>query len=223
MDHQWSWHGSKPCNWIARLYCIQQDISSNSPTSSPTISVCTRSETYSDGSAGDLTLDATGALTLNGNTTDARFLDNTLGTAHDETVTFENVNEFIIPQGTTMNQLGTLVIYAKRIVIDGTLDGNGRGYPGAVATTMDGWQTDTCRAWSGTTPVCVVENEDRSAYLQYSTVNHLDGNEYTPTPRTPCLDEDGNEVNGGQGQGGADDTCGGGGAGHGEYHYKCAF
>ena len=194
-----------------------------SPSSS---SVCIRSEDYSDGSAGNLTLDATGALTLNGNTTDARFLDGTtLGTARDETVTFENVNEFIIPQGTTIKPLGTLVIYAKRIVIDGTLDGNGRGYPGAVAITTGWWNSDTSRAWSGTTPVCVVENEDRSWFLEYSTVNHLDGSGYTRTPQTPCLDEDGNEVNGGQGRGGAHSTsgrAGGGGAGHGEYH-KCAF
>ena len=190
--------------------------------------LCIRSEDYSDGSAGDLTLDATtGALILNGDTNDARFLnDTTLGTAHNETVTFENINEFIIPQDTTMNQLGTLVIYAKRIVIDGTLDGNGRGYPGAVATTTWSYQTRNNRAWSGTTPVCVVENEDRSAYLQYSTVNPTPNDQNLETPRTPCLDENGNEVNGGQGQGGAGPSSymsGGGGAGHGEYHYKCAF
>lgn len=193
-----------------------------SPTLSPTESVCTRSEDYSNGSAGNLTLDATtGELTLNGDTNDTRFLDNTtLGTAHNETVTFENVNEFIIPQNTTMNQLGTVVIYAKRIVIDGTLDGNYGGYPGAVATTTADWASDTYRAWSGTTPVCIVENEDRSMYLEFSTVNHVSGGGRTPTPQTPCLDEDGNTVIGGQGQGGANGGghfSGGGGAGHGEY------
>ena len=214
--------------WLGRDTCleIQQQILYGS--------ICTRSEDFSDGSDGDLTLDATtGELTLNGNpiTNDSRFFDSTtLGTAHDVTTTFENINNFYIAAGQVANVLGTLVIYAKRIVIDGTLDGNGRGYPGAVATTPGGSRSDTYRAWSGTTPVCVVENEDRSKYREFSTVNHLDGDDCvqymevcTPTPRTPCLDEDGNEVNGGQGQGGALDYNGGGGAGHGEYHYKCAF
>ena len=75
-----------------------------------------------------------------------------------------------------------------------------------------------------------IENEDRSVFLQYSSVHTGDipppnWGSHTLTPRTPCLDEDGNAVNGGQGQGGAEDgssMSGGGGAGHGEYH-KCAF
>ena len=178
---------------------------------------CTISSVDSDGSAGDLIIDANGNLSLNGNTNDPRFFDSTtLGTARGVTTTFENINNFIIAAGQTANILGTNIVKAKRIVIDGTLDGNGGGYPGAVATTTNDWNTATNRAWSGTTPICVIENEDRSAYLEYSTVNHVDGNGYTKTPRTPCLDENGNAVNGGQGQGGTDYSAGGGGAGHGE-------
>jgi len=187
-------------------------------STSPTLSFCGITEGYSDGTAGNLTLDsATGALTLNGATNDARFHDSTtLGTAFDETVTFENIDNFIVAANTIINSLGKTIIKAKRIVIDGTLDGNGGGYPGAVAKNTGSWQTDNWRAWSGTTPVCVIENEDRSQRLEYSTVNHKVGNGYTKTPRTPCLDENGNAVNWGQGQGGADNWCGGGGGGHGE-------
>ena len=184
-------------------------------------SFCTITEGYSDGSAGNLTLDATtGALSLNGNTNDSRFHDSTtLGTAYNETVIFENIDLFLVPANAIINSLGKTIINAKRIVIDGTLNGNGGGYPGAVAATTGSWDTATNRAWSGTTPVCVIENEDRSYYLEYSTVNHVDGNGSTKTPRTPCIDENGNAVNGGQGQGGRDDTghnTGGGGGGHGE-------
>ena len=43
----------------------------------------------------------------------------------------------------------------------------------------------------------------------------------TETPLTPCLDENGNAVNWGQGRGGTDHS-GGGGGGHGKCN-KCAF
>ena len=165
---------------------------SSSPSLSPTIeSLCPRSVEYSDGTAGNLTLDATtGALTLNGDTNDSRFLNSTtLGLAHDVTTVFDNIENFVIPADTIINSLGKTIINAKRIVIEGTLNGNGGGYPGAVATTTGDEYTDTYRAWSGTTPMCVIENEDRSKYLEYSTVNHVDGNGQTPTPRTPCIDE----------------------------------
>jgi len=159
-------------------------------TTSPTLSFC-NTEGYSDGTAGNLTLDATtGALTLNGDTNDSRFLNSTtLGLAHDVTTVFDNIDYFVIPADTIINSLGKTIINAKRIVIEGTLNGNGGGYPGAVATTTGDEYTDTYRAWSGTTPMCVIENEDRSKYLEYSTVNHVDGNGQTPTPRTPCIDE----------------------------------
>ena len=97
---------------------------------------------YSDGTAGYLTLDDYGALTLHGDIDDARFHDSTtLGTAHNETVVFENINEFLVPTNTVINSLGKTIIYAKRIVIEGTLNGNGGGYRG-------GWQGS-----AGTSPV----------------------------------------------------------------------
>ena len=104
--------------------------------------ICVIAEGYSDGSAGDLTLDANGALTLNGDTNDSRFHDSTtLGTAYDETVIFENIDLFLVPANTIVNSLGKTIIYAKRIVIEGTLNGNGGGYRG-------GWQGS-----AGTSPV----------------------------------------------------------------------
>ena len=150
-DNEWSWQGRKPCNWLMRLYCIQQDVLSITPTSSPLFCICTNAESYSDGAAGNLTLDAaTGALSLNGNSNDLRFHDaTTLGTAHDETVTFENIDNFIVPANTIINSFGTNVIKAKRIVIEGTLDGNGGGYPGAVSTTTNYGR----RAQSGESPL----------------------------------------------------------------------
>ena len=184
---------------------------------------CTISGVDSDGSAGDLIVAENGYLIIidiNGIITDvsSQF-------ARDVTTTFENINNFIIAAGQTVNILGTLIVKGKHIQIDGTLNGNGGGYLGAVATTTGSWQTATNRAWSGTTPICVIENEDRSFYLEYSTVNHVDGNGYTDTPRTPCRDENGNAVKGGQGQGGASSSgreSGGGGAGHGQCN-KCDF
>jgi len=103
----------------------------------PTLAFCLSIEGYSDGSAGDLTLDAaTGALTLNGDTNDSRFHDSTtLGTAYDDTVIFENIDNFIVPANTIINSLGTTIINAKRIVIDGTLNGNGGGFIGGARRT----------------------------------------------------------------------------------------
>ena len=73
------------------------------------------SEGYSDGSAGDLIIDANGIITLDGNpiTSDSRFFDSTtLGTARDAITTFENINNFIIHAGQTVNVLGTVEIKA---------------------------------------------------------------------------------------------------------------
>ena len=80
-------------------------------------------------------------MTLNGNpvTSDSRFFDSTtLGTALDVTTTFENINDFIIAAGQTVNVIGTLIVKAKRTQIDGTLDGTGGGYVGAVAKQNNG-------------------------------------------------------------------------------------
>jgi len=87
-----------------------------------------------------LTVDATtGALTLNGVINDSRFYDSTtLGTAYDETVTFENIDVFHVPANTFINSLGKTIVNAKRIVIDGTLDGSGGGYAGASAKRNNG-------------------------------------------------------------------------------------
>jgi len=74
-------------------------------------------------------------LSLNGNTNDSRFFNpTTLGTARDVTTTFEDVNNFIIAPGQTVNVLGTLIVKAKRTQIDGELNGTGGGYVGAVAS-----------------------------------------------------------------------------------------
>ena len=111
---------------------------------------CTISGVDSDGSAGNLILDANGNLSLNGNTNDPRFFDSTtLGTAPDVTTTFEDIDNFIIEAGQTVNVLGTLIVYAKRIQIDGTLNGSGGGYVGGVASTT----ANGARALSGESPL----------------------------------------------------------------------
>jgi len=76
------------------------------------------------------------------------FSGNTVGTAPDVTTVIEDINYFIIPAGQTMNVLGTFIVYAKRTQIDGTINGSGGGYVGAVASTT-AWTT---RALSGESP-----------------------------------------------------------------------
>ena len=91
----------------------------------------------SDGSAGDLVADSSGNLLLNGIPIASLSLGNgnTLGTAYDAVTTINDVDRFIIPEGATVYLVGTVKIDARRAVIDGTLDGTGGGYPGAVATS----------------------------------------------------------------------------------------
>ena len=114
---------------IAFCFCSLTSLQSTS---------CTISGVDSDGSAGNLILDENGNLSLNGNTNDPRFFDpTTLGTAPDVTTTFENIDNFIIHAGQTVYVLGTLIVNGKRIQIDGTLNGNGGGYAGGVATATD--------------------------------------------------------------------------------------
>ena len=86
----------------------------------------------SDGSAGNLVADSSGQLTLNGNPISNLSLGNgnTLGTAYDAVTTINGVDQFIIPAGATVYLVGTVKIDARRAVIDGTLNGNGGGYPG---------------------------------------------------------------------------------------------
>ena len=94
---------------------------------------------YSDGSAGNLTLDASGILSLNGNTNDPRFSNSTtLGTAPDVVTTFDDINNFIIAPGQTVNVLGTLIVKSKLTQIDGELNGNGGGYAGGAAKRNNG-------------------------------------------------------------------------------------
>ena len=63
------------------------------------------------------------------------FSGSTLGTAPNVTTVIEDVNYFTIAAGQTVNVLGTLIVKGKRIQIDGTLNGSGGGYAGAVAST----------------------------------------------------------------------------------------
>ena len=124
-------------------------ITTSSPSSSQTTTFCTITEGYSDSSAGDLILDENGNLSLNGNTNDPRFFDSiTLGTAPDAITTFDDIDNFIIAAGQTVNVLGTLIVKAKRTQIDGTLNGDGGGYVGAVASTT----ANGARALSGESP-----------------------------------------------------------------------
>ena len=120
----------------------------SSPSSSPT-TFCTIAEGYSNGSAGDLILDADGNLSLNGNTNDPRFFDPiTLGTAPDVTTTFEDIDNFIIAADQNVNVLGTLIVKSKRTQIDGELNGTGGGYVGAVGHAT----ANLRRARSGESP-----------------------------------------------------------------------
>ena len=81
-------------------------------------------------------IDANGNLSLNGNTNDPRFFDSTtLGTARDVTTTFENIDNFIIAPGQTVNVLGTLIVKGIHMQIDGELNGNGGGYAGGARRT----------------------------------------------------------------------------------------
>ena len=86
-------------------------------------------------------IDANGNLSLNGNpvTSDSRFLDSTtLGSAPDVVTTFEDIDTFFIAAGQVAKVLGTMIVYAKSTQIDGSLNGNGRGYAGAVAKLNNG-------------------------------------------------------------------------------------
>jgi hypothetical protein len=96
------------------------------------LSSCTIIKDYSDGSLGDLVADENGQLTLGGVplTSEYSATSGTIGTAFDATTTFDNVDNFIVPTGVSVNVLGKIIIRANRITIDGTLDGTGGGYPG---------------------------------------------------------------------------------------------
>ena len=87
---------------------------------------------YSDGTAGDLVAGEDGGLTLDGVplTSEYSTESGTIGTAIDATTTFDNVDNFFIPAGVTVNVLGKVIVRAKNITIDGTLDGTGGGFPG---------------------------------------------------------------------------------------------
>jgi len=112
--------------------------------------ICDIDGTDSDGSAGNLVADSSGNLLLNDVPIASLSLGNgnTLGTAYDAVTTINNVDQFIIPAGATVYAVGTVKINARRAIIDGTLNGNGRGYPGAVASTT----ADGAHALSGESP-----------------------------------------------------------------------
>jgi hypothetical protein len=97
--------------------------------------LCTISEGYSDGSAGDLVADENGQLTLDGVPLPSEYstTSGTIGTAFNETTTIDNVDHFIVPAGVSVNVLGKIIVRANRITIDGTLDGTGGGYPGGAS------------------------------------------------------------------------------------------
>jgi hypothetical protein len=97
--------------------------------------LCTITEGYSDGSAGNLVADENGQLTLDGVplTSEYSTASGTIGTAFDATTTFDNVDNFIVPAGVSVNVLGKIIVRANRITIDGTLDGTGGGYPGGAS------------------------------------------------------------------------------------------
>jgi hypothetical protein len=109
--------------------------STSNPTLSPTLSFCTITEGYSDGSAGDLVADQNGQLTLGGVPLTSQYsaTPGTIGTAFDATTTIDNVDNFIVPAGVSVNVLGKIIVRANRITIDGTLDGTGGGYPGGAS------------------------------------------------------------------------------------------
>lgn len=69
---------------------------------------------YSNGSAGDMILDGTTVL----------------GTVYDAVTTFDNIDTFEVPVGVDVDVIGTIIIRANRIIIHGTLNGNGGGYSG---------------------------------------------------------------------------------------------
>ncbi|KAL7454489.1 hypothetical protein ACHAWC_008679, partial [Mediolabrus comicus] len=65
----------------------------------------------------------------------------TIGTAFDATTTIDNVDNFIVPAGVSVNVLGKIIVRANRITMDGTLDGTGGGYPGGASedTAINGY------------------------------------------------------------------------------------
>mmetsp|Transcript_9845 Transcript_9845/g.21323 ORF Transcript_9845/g.21323 Transcript_9845/m.21323 type:complete len:361 (+) Transcript_9845:668-1750(+) len=118
---------------------------------------------------------------------------------------FENINQFVVRSGRTVKVVGTLIVKAKTITIEGTLDGTGGGYPGFVLQPYGDANNrgDVVRRFTdggnGTDPTC-----------------HLD---FTGACRE---DSDRPKNIDGKGRGGRADfqgkTCnvgGGGGAGHG--------
>ena len=96
---------------------------------------CGCGDPYSDGTAGDLVADQDGELTLGGIPLASEYsvASGTIGTASDATTTIDNVDNFIIPAGVTIDVLGTVIVRAKHITIEGILDGTGGGYPGGAS------------------------------------------------------------------------------------------
>jgi hypothetical protein len=111
---------------------------------------CGCGDPYSDGTTGDLVADQDGMLTLGGVSLGSEYsaASGTIGTAFDATTTFDNVDSFIIPEGVTVDVLGKVIVRAKRITIEGTLDGTGGGYPGGAS----GYTSDPGAAFFGESP-----------------------------------------------------------------------
>ena len=104
------------------------------PTESPT-SICTITQEYSDGTGGNWELISS------------------IGTDPSEVTTLENLDEFVIPADQVVNVVGTLVVYAKTIIIEGTLDGSGGGYAGAPASYTENGEY----APDGEEPACDID------------------------------------------------------------------
>eukprot|EP00956_Cyclotella_meneghiniana_P005494 scaffold7022_cov36-Cyclotella_meneghiniana.AAC.1 len=102
-----------------------------SPTPSPT-SICTITQEYSDGTGGNWELISS------------------IGTDPSEVTTLENLDEFVISADEVVNVVGTLVVYANTIIINGTLDGSGGGYAGANASYTERYEY----APDGERPAC---------------------------------------------------------------------
>eukprot|EP00956_Cyclotella_meneghiniana_P020601 scaffold36549_cov49-Cyclotella_meneghiniana.AAC.3 len=119
-------------------------------TSSPTSLFCAITQEYSDGTSGDWELTS--------------FLG---GTDPSQVTTLENLDQFVIPADEFVNVVGTLVVYAKAIIINGTLDGSGGGSAGAPVSYTDPYDY----APDGEQPACDLDENG-----ECKTDSTIDGN-----------------------------------------------
>ena len=110
--------------------------------------ICTITQDYSDGSNGNWELVST------------------IGTDPSDITILDNIDEFVVPEGTTVIVIGTLIVHAKEIHIDGILDGTGGGYPGGPAS----YTNNSGKAPNGETPACDLD-EVGSCMSEGSSIN----------------------------------------------------